>query len=378
MTRRRTFTCSLLLLVLVAADASAQEAHMRLSGYSFSFADPSAVGIRSYSMMASELAVAAPVLPWLVAGTALRFASAEMSSQGMSFVRHSGLTDTDVFAEVTLGRLRVRGAYALPLGRSTTSSDANVVAGLAGYELLPFPVRSWGTGGGYAVEVVLPVTSAGWDVEFSASTRRHGSFEPFLDAFDYRLGAETRGGIRIGKQPTALSSIEVGGFAVFSAPDESLDREVFEPGVRLAGYGLVAFPVGMTSVLMRGDLHQRSTGSELHGDGTAAPLQILPGATATAARTLVAATVETRTLMRVMPLTTRLHVRAIGHSGPASGWFASVGVGTEFEVPGPFRGRYFVAPMATVEHGQVTVAEGNESQARGWILTLTGRWEAGR
>lgn len=366
-------------LTLVAGGrAMGQSSVFGASAQGFTFADPSAVGLRSYTMVATTLGVSVPIRPWLAAGTVVQMASASLSSWGVESVAVSGLTDTDLFLRALAGPLQVKAGYALPVGNSTVSSEENVVAALAAHEFLPLPVRSWGRGGGYTLEAVLPVRSAGADWEFLASLRSHAGFQAFEDdPFEYRLGAEWRFGIKAGYAPTALSHVEAGGLFVKPRPDRALGTTVFEAGHRLAFFSVLGFPVGRTSVLARADLFFRGAGSDT--GRPSAGEDLLGGAVSPGPRELVAAAIETRTPLRRAPLLLAARGRYVrDDAGRGRSWLVSGEVGTDLEVQGPWPGRLFLTPAAALHRGRVRVDDGYESAAAAWEVTLGARWEAGR
>lgn len=356
------------------APVAAQDARLAVVHQEYTFADPAGVGLSGYAMTAEELTVVVPVQDWLSAGTAIRMGRATLTSEGGGQVVHSGLVDPTVFARMRLGIVRIVGALSLPAGASTGTSDENVVAALAGYELLPLPMRRWGSGGGYAAEIAVPLRSAGIEVEFSGSVRSHGEFEPFGSVFEYQLGRELRAGLRVGRQLNVWSRVEVGGWAAVTDPDISRRQEVFDPGRRVLLYGLGAFAVRRTSVLLRADVYQRGAGA-VPPPGTSTPL---PGVTSTPARGFGAVTVETSTLLGSIPLTTHLQARAVETTGEESAALAVLGIGTEIPISLPVPGRTFLSPRLSVMSGDANVADGYESGVTGWGVSAVVRWEAGR
>ena len=368
----------------LAVPASGQEAFVRATTQRFTFGNPAGVGMRSYAMTATNVGVTVPVLPWLAAGTALGYAQASMGSRGIS-TDVSGMTDVDVFAVSRAGPLRVRGDLALGTGRSTMSMQSNLVAGVAAYDLLPFPVRSWGRGGGYALEAVLPIGLLGFDIELLAGTRSHGTIKPFSDeASSYRLGAERRVALRLGRALRALSRWDVGVEVVLPTTDHvgpasGTEIEAFEPGRRVDLYSAVDFDVGWTSVLARADLYGRR-GVTQSVQASDALRDLLGGsATPLGKRRLVAVSVETRTPLGAgMPILTRSRVTSMQGTGADVSWLVTMGLGTDLELRGPWPGRSFVTPTLTMHRGNVGVADGYDSAVGAWELSIGARWEAGR
>lgn len=361
------------------APLSAQEGTLAVSGQGFAFGDPAGVGPRSYRVLATTLGVAMPVRPWLVAGTTIQYATASLASWSEHGIGLSGATDADVFAEALVGRLRVRGVFVLGTGASTFDSGEMVVAGLAGYELLPMAVRGWGRGGGYALKARLPLRAAGVDIELLGARRSHGGFTPLeSESFEYRLGSETRLGIRFGRTRTALSRVEIGGQVVMPSSDEADRRPVFTSGTRIVVFGLHAFPIGQTNVLLRADLYKRYRGVP-NNPPMEPSIVRLTGTSDWNVRELAALAIETRTVAGPLPIMTSVRARGMRDGGGSGrGWLLSAGLSTQYATNGPWPGRLFLVPGGRVHGGHVTVAEGYGSSITGWELSIEARWEAGR
>ncbi len=368
---------------LVCGSVAAQDAYVRNAEVQLTFGNPAGVGLRRYSLGATTLGLTVPISGWLVAGATIGHVRASMRSQTVQ-LDHSGNTDAEIFLGARAGPLSIRGGALLDTGSSTASSGENVVTGLAGYDLLPFPVRSWGRGGGYALEVRLPIHISGVDLEAVAALRGYGAYSPYSDdAFDYRLGSERSVGLSLGRQLSALSRVDVGALVVSPGSDRAApqggsmtsDAEVFEPGTRFDMYSVVHFSTGRTSALLRGDIYLRSAGSET---STTSPLaHILGGTVPSTRRTMLVAQLDTRTPAHPLPILVNAGLRwAPSDDGPVASRLLSAGIGTEIEVRGPFPGRAFIEPIIKLHHGNVLVANGYESAVGGWELVVEARWSA--
>lgn len=367
------------LLLTAPVPAFAQDVFVGAWAQRYSFDAPENVGLSSYALSAVEIGVALPLTRWLRAGTALRTAGAELGTPGGNGWRHNGLTDAEIFAEALLGPVRVTAISVLPTGSAPASPPAHVVAGLAAYELLPLPVRSWGTGGGWGLDAGVPFRYGGITLELSASLRSHGELEPFLDeGLAYRIGPEQRLGVRMGRQLSQLSSVEAGGYLTRSRLDTAADEHVFQAGTRVGAYALGVFPAGSTSTLLRLDVLHRAQGTTPVAESSLSASAPLTGAVGWHARTLVVGRVETRAPSRPLPLNAGVDLRWIVDGEESGGWLATVEAGTEVELRIPLPGRYFVMPSVQLRHGKVTVAEGYESGVAGWGGSMTARWEPGR
>lgn len=360
-----------------------QEAVLRTSGHGFSFGDPSEVGVRSYRMVSTSLGARFPLRSWLVGGTVVQWARASVSPLGVTHEELSGLTDVTVYTDVAAGPVELRGLVALDVGQTSLTAGEVVVAGLASYEFLPLPLRSWGRGGGLGIDARLPVSAVGLDLEFTGGFRTHGGFSPMEGTnYEYDLGPESRVGFRAGQSMSAFSRIEMGAQFVWPQADQVDGEDVFMAGPRIMAFALGTFPVHRTSVLVRGDLQLRADGEIAAGEISiprSSGSSLTGGEAASPGRALVVGSVETRTdfgRFSVITETGGRFVRFVENRG--TGWLASAGAGSDLEVRGPWPGRLFVTPRGVLHGGRVSVGEGFESSVTSWEVSVGARWEAGR
>ena len=374
-----------LVLVLLAGatahvDAHGQAISLRSGAVGLSFTEPDGVGLQSYRMVSTKLSLTYDITPWLGAGARVAHARADLKPPGMSGVTFAGPTDAHLFIHASPGPLRLRVGAMLPTGTARQSSSALMVSGLAGYELLPLPVRSWASGGGLEIEAGLPFRAGSVGVELFAALRQHRPFEPFLDdPLEYRLGAERLLGVNFTADPTALSRVVVGGRYGVASPDEALSTEVLEAGWRASGFVVVSGPIGRSQVAVRTDLYYRAaaeTPEPLVGEGDPLVL-VLGGRAASTPRTVLAAALGTLTPTSWLPLVTTVRARTIREELETRGWLASIGIGTEMDVGGPWPGTTTVSPTLQLHRGHMTVAEGYDSPMRGWTAEVALRWMGG-
>ena len=387
----RSTAVALMALALAFGAADGQSGVFNTSAQRFTFADPSGVGIRSYAVDATTLVIAAPIGSRAALGAEVAYASAAMSPSGVASVGVSGLTDVELSVSARVGPARFRGAGILGTGHEPTTFDAGVVAGIAQYELLPLPTRTWGRGGGYDLSASLPMRISGIVLDVLSGTSSHGEVQPFVgELFGYSLGPEHRVGLVVTRLTSELSRFDVGAHAVFPQADEVVGAsgtrtEVFEPGRRLAAFASIVVPLRSTALLVRGDVQHRAEG-RYSGEPDRVPASAgfrayVPGGADSRSRLLLVGSVETRTILQGLPpLAMSASIRLVrdARDTHSRGQLATLGVGSEIEVRGPWPGRLFVAPGAAVHTGDVTVADGYRSSVGAWELSLGGRWEAGR
>lgn len=365
-----------ILVVLHAVPAVGQTGMLETSARSFTFDNPPGVGLRSYSMFGSTLAITHPVASPFTVGTVVRVAHASMSARGVSQVEVGGVSSAEGFASLRAGQLGIRGAFAPSLGPTRLASDELVAASLAAAEVLPFPIRRWGSGSRLGLDATLHLESAGYDFEFLAAIRRYGWFTPLEDdPMRYRLGGETRLGLRVSRRFSAFRWMEVGAWISSSGADRNDGQAVFEPGLRALLHGTAVLPVGSSSLAVRGSMYFRDVGRVADPvlDLGGVPNDVLGGGIDTRRRTVIALELESRSDAGALPLILTVGARYGREAGDtALGW---AGLGTEIEVRPPLPGRWYVVPAGRLYRGSVELVAPYGSSIAGWQAGATLRWE---
>jgi len=363
---------AVMLLLLGVLPLSAQEAALTTTAQSLTFETPTGAGLRSYSLLSSSLTASHPVRPWISAGTGIHFARASMNARGTSSVDVSGLSSAEIFATVQRGRLGLRATYTPAIGRTGLSSEALVVTSLAGAEVLPFSVRTWGRGNGYGLDATIRVLSG---VELFGSLRRHGWFTPLAnDPMEYRLGSEARVGTRISTRPTALSLLEIGVLVSRNGSDEDDRQPVFSPGTRYRLHGAVIFPISRATFLLRGDVYRRELGRVFAPVAAIerVPGSVLGGGNNTDARTVTTVSLESRSSAGSVPFV--LTVAGRVGEGVSEEWLVWGGIGAEIEIRPPMPGSWHLVPTGRIYRGETALTRNFESAMAGWEFSAALRW----
>jgi hypothetical protein len=204
---------------------------------------------------------------------ATAFASSDVSVNGKSVSSISGLTDTQVRANLTLGNDAVVftvGAN-LPTGQYQISEDKADAAGQIGNDFLIFPTSSYGAGlsttGGVAVARTLGTWNLGLagsfrkSTEFDAYTATDGTTKQVLtftpaDEVRARIGADRL----IGDGRLAL------GVTYSTFGNDVLSNTTYATGDRFIGQGSLYYPVGGFDVYLSGWGLYRAKGKQYGGD----------------------------------------------------------------------------------------------------------------
>ncbi|MBI2408403.1 MAG: hypothetical protein HYV19_08915 [Gemmatimonadetes bacterium] len=204
---------------------------------------------------------------------ATAFASSDVSVNGKSVSSISGLTDTQVRANLTLGNDAVVftiGAN-LPTGQYQIATDKADAAGQIGNDFLIFPTSSYGSGlsttGGVAVARTLGTWNFGLagsfrkSTEFDAYTSTDGSTKQVLtftpaDEVRARIGADRS----IGDGRLAL------GVTYSTFGSDVLSNTTYSTGDRFIGQGSLYYPVGGADVYLSGWGLYRAKGQQYLGE----------------------------------------------------------------------------------------------------------------
>lgn len=293
----------------------------------FSFADPTAVGIESLSLLTVPFAGRAEItsrLALVVNGAWARGALKPVTGSERSV---AGLTDTEVRATFGIGNdaLNFSAIALLPTGHATLDADEAEVAGAVAADVLPFRISNWGTGGGFGASVAAAralgrTASAGFSVGWVAARE----FEPVLGqadfvyrpgnqlhltgAIDASVGASTRGSLRISYQRYDT--------------DRANGANLYQSGDRLQVTGSWAFAAGPSAngIVYAGVQHRDRGEHET-------------GALSTPSQDLILAGVGGRMPLGRGVLQPTLDIRVLsGAEDAPRGYTAGLGVSAEFPV----------------------------------------------
>jgi hypothetical protein len=194
----------------------------------------------------AELAI--PVFVTIPAGSRLSFdvGTAYAHARATSGVAHSeisGLTDTQVRANYTLGGdfIVLTAGVSLPTGESSVDLDQILAAGRIGSDFLAFPVSNMGTGLALTGGVAVARSLGQWSVGAGLSARRSRAYDPFDvpgERLRYQPGDEVR--VRLGvDRPVADGRLALGvTYAAFGRDDAG--GSLYSTGDRVIAQGALS------------------------------------------------------------------------------------------------------------------------------------------
>lgn len=330
----------------------------------YSFSDDEQVGIESVSLFTIPFGARAVLAPGLQVQLFGNYASGTVTASGGGESTLSGLTDTDIQVDYTIGQdaLTLTGVFSLPTGSTTLNEEERTVAGLMAADLLPFAVSNWGTGGGVAFQAAAAGRLGGLGAGVSVGYRLASDFEPVAeDEFTYAPGDELRVQVALDANMGGGSKFSLlAGFQDFS--DDAVEgTNVFQAGRRLSGTASIAFPAGYrgAGVFYASVIH-REKGTALTTPFVGSPKQ-----------DLVLVGGQFRVLWGSTWVRPRVDGRAFRtENGLGQGFLG--GVGLSLEIPG---GGLTWMPGVTGRFGRVEVVSGRESTFTGLEAGLSVRFD---
>ena len=350
MPRRGTWLATIMCTVLCAGAAGAQslfDSELRLAPQllRYRLAEP---GDATISQLAIPLFVSVPMGERFTFDVGTSYASSRVVSGG-SASEISGLTDTELRGNLTLGSDRVvlTAGLNLPTGTSSVSPDQLAAAGLIGSDFLAFPISNMGTGlaltGGLAV--ARPIGA--WNVGLGGAVRRSTAYEPYDvpgSTLRFQPGNEYRA--RVGIDRSAGAGQVALGLTYSAFGEDAAGGSVYNTGDRLIAQG--AYSGGPNGVTIAAFNVFRAPGSYASGEpaGRENIADVAASVAFDALGTRVEPSVELRHWLQSVPAT------PIAAERSQSSVLATVGVRTRLSLGGlrvfPSAG-YTAGRLATVD-----------------------------
>lgn len=218
---------------------------------SYAFDAPEATGFESVSLITAPFGAGFEVTSGFEVTLSGAFARGEMSLADGDTREISGLTDTAIRATWTAGRdlVAISGAVYLPTGKVEHTAEEARVAGAIAYDLLPFRISNWGTGGGAdgSVAVAVPVGD-GVSLGARVGYRMMAEHEPFDatavggETFVYDPGDQLYVRAALDANVGTGSKLSVSATWQTFGEDTSEGTNLFRTGDRLQGLASLAFP----------------------------------------------------------------------------------------------------------------------------------------
>lgn len=195
-------------------------------------------------------------------GTSFASVTVNQGANGSSSI--SGLTDTQVRANYTIGTdfVVLTAGVNVPTGRSTVTPDQQVAAGLIANDFLVFPISSMGTGFGGTAGVAIARSLSGWNVGAGASMRKSTAYTPFqtpdtVPALHYQPGNEYRA--RVGVDHGVGTGRVSLGLTYSTFGNDELSGSIYNTGDRLISqFGYDNALRGGTLMVSAWDLFRKS------------------------------------------------------------------------------------------------------------------------
>jgi hypothetical protein len=337
---------------------------------SYRFDDSSIAGLKEIQMVASPFAAAVSLGSFGSVTAAGSYAMASAIGLDGTSTSLAGITDTQVLLSLSpwLDWLALSLAGTIPTGVTALSAQDAFVAASVAAELLPFPVRAWGSGASFGGDVTVVRQVGAWGVGLSAGYRLSGSFEAIPDQpFAYRPGDQVQLRLALDGDVGASGTVSMLlGMQRFSE-DQFDGQNLFRPGLRLQGLVSYAFAVGRRgSALLFGGLNHRSNGAALLSD-------VLSGLSDTPSQQLFSAGTNVRwPLSRGVALILKSEGSAFrAADGVSQGWVATGGGSLDVRLAGnASRNQVFLTPSGSFRLGSVEVQQGSTSSFAGFELAL--------
>lgn len=336
-----------------------------LSYEAYSFANPTASGIRSVSLLTVPFAAGTSVTNGLEAGVSGAFAYGHLVRSDQSTTSLSGLTDTQLSLSFQTpgGGLRVTAMGVLPTGQARQTTDQADLAGIVAADVLPFRITNWGTGGGAGGSVALARSLGETNIGASVGYIMAAQFRPISGVpYYYRPGSQLH--VRAAVDHTYGVAGKLSAVVSYQhfANDRYAGANLYHSGDRLMGTVSYAFAMGArSSGLVYGGVLHRQHGSSLTGAGVEAAqtLGLFGGALRIPAGAAV-----------IQP---RVDVRALGRAGGGGGYVAGAGASVAWT-----SGGVTIAPMLMGRFGNAKVFGGESSGITGLDIGLGLRFGGGQ
>jgi hypothetical protein len=259
------------LLVALAPGADAQgiqDAALIAAPTFTQFTFGSGVGERKITQMAMPFVVVIPFTERISVDVSTAFANSEVTADDSVTSSISGLTDTQIRANFSVGdQLVFTIGVNLPTGQYSVPEGQQEAAGQIGNDFLNYPISSMGNGfaGTGGIAYARPVGD--WNLGFGASMRKSSEFAAFeIESSDFRFtpADEYRGRISADR-PVGDGQVSLGlTYSVFG--EDLADSTTYSTGDRFIASGGWSFPYKGTDVYLSAWNLYRLEGEQLGAD----------------------------------------------------------------------------------------------------------------
>ena len=241
-------TLTVLALIAIAAPANAQGIGDLgiISGPQYvSYKIGSGSTEKSVTQLSVPIAFILPVTDKLSVDLSTSWADSRVKTAGVESSKISGLTDTQLRMNYTVGENRAvltLGVNA-PTGMYKVPDKQQEAAGQIGSQFLLYPVSSMGSGAALTGGVALAWTVGEWNIGFGGSYRYSSPFDAYqvqTSVLRFEPGSESR--VRIGLD-RALGDARISLAGTYSAfTSDKVDSTSFATGGRALGQASISMP----------------------------------------------------------------------------------------------------------------------------------------
>jgi hypothetical protein len=309
------------------------------------------------SEFAVPVAVVVPVTSRLNVDVATAYASSTVERAGSGKQSISGLTDTQLRANYTLGSdfIVLTAGLNIPTGTETVEEDQIEAAGFIGNDFLAFPVSNMGTGLAATGGVAVARPFGEWNVGFGASMRHateYDAFEISDQKVRFQPGNEYRA--RIGVDRAAGGGRVALGLTYSAFGDDEDAQTTYSTGDRLIAQAAYSVPTAVADIFVSGWNLIRGKGDR--AGGLEAPAENIMNLGITAGFRGLGPLIEPSAEFRRWTV-----------DGDAAGTMLNLGLRTRVGL-----GAIDVYPGATWSTG--SFGEGSDDSLSGWRAILTMRY----
>ncbi|MCL4215046.1 MAG: hypothetical protein KJZ74_14140 [Gemmatimonadales bacterium] len=297
---RRPLALAALVVTLpaVAGAQGVRDAAVIVAPHSAQYTFGSGAAERTVSQSSIPIVIVLPFSERFTMDIATAFANSDFITNGGSVSKVSGLTDTQVRANFSVGSDLVVFTVGLnvPTGQYTISNDQLAVAGQVGNDFLGYPVPSMGNGFAGTGGIAFARAMGSWNLGAGASFRKSAEFSAFEQpSGDFRFAPADEIRLRLGlDRPVGDGEVALG--VSYSAFGEDVaDTTTYSSGDRITVTGTWSFPVRNASAFISAWNLFRLAGQQYGGDAPAENIaNVNAGFSFDVGRVLIQPNVETR------------------------------------------------------------------------------------
>lgn len=246
---------------------------------SYTFQNPDVAGLSSIDVATTPVAAGVALGRWGLLATRTAYARGSAKGGDGTSVLLEGMTDTEVSLTLRpFGQdFSVTAVANAPTGTYELTLEEALIGGVVATELLPFPIKTWGSGGAIGADMQFLSQIGSWGVALLGSYRAAEAYDPLQDfAVGYRPGDQISARVALDRNVGDAGNLGVvAGFTNYSG-DQSGGLEIFQAGARFDAQISYGFPVGRShSGLLYGVGYTRNSGAPV-GTDPAAQVQPQP------------------------------------------------------------------------------------------------------